>query len=56
MRVISWLRSLTQSQHTVSLAWLDAHAAESTKVGWEGGPRWRSPREREEMNAPKESR
>ncbi len=35
-------------EDTVSGAWLDAHAATETKVGWEG-PRWRTPAERLQM-------
>ena len=43
-RLWLWLRGV----EAVSPAWLDAHAAESTKTGWDG-PRWRTPKERAAM-------
>jgi len=49
---IYWLQRVVSgwrlSGDAVSESWLAAHAAESTKVGWDG-PRWRTPRERIEM-------
>jgi hypothetical protein len=44
-RLWLWLRGV----EAVSPAWLDAHAAESTKTGWTDGPVWRTPAELDQM-------